>query len=136
MKRKIFLIAMLVAMAVSAEAQSKDPILIQNGFSTSGSMNLYLETNDMNDIADADDGAKWHLEKKNDVISFWIDIPPMKLYRISETRWTKDDAALVLNKMDNDLRMYIVANLQFRHLQIIEYEKNKWLVHLCSYTNE
>lgn len=136
MKRKIFLIAMLVAMAVSAEAQSKDPILIQNGFSTSGSMNLYLETNDMNDIADADDGAKWHLEKKNDVISFWIDIPPMKLYRISETRWTKDDAALVLNKMDNGLRMYIVANLQFRHLQIIEYEKNKWLVHLCSYTNE
>lgn len=136
MKRKIFLIAMLVAMAVSAEAQSKDPILIQNGFGTSGSMNLYLETNDMNDIAAADDGAKWHLEKKNDVISFWIDIPPMKLYRLSETRWTKDDVALVLNKMDNGLRMYIVANLQFRHLQIIEYEKNKWLVHLCSYTNE
>ena len=136
MRRKIIILAAMVAMAVSAGSQSKDPILIQNGFSMSGSMNMYLETTDMNDAVKGDDGAKWHLEKKNDIISFWIDIPPMNLYRLSETKWIKDEAVLVLNKMDNNLRVYIVANLQFRHLQIIEYEKNKWLVHLCSYANE
>ena len=112
--KKVLSIAIVLLTAMAAFAQNEEPVLIQNGFSTSGTMNMFLETTDINDVAKADDGAKWHLELKNDTITFWIDVPPMGLYRLSETKWKKDDAALVLNKMDNGLRVYIVADIQFR----------------------
>ena len=99
-------------------------------------MDLYWETTDTNDITNADKGAKWHIERKNNIITFWIDIPPLGLYSLSKTSWKAEDAALVLNTMDNGFKVYIVADLQFRHLQIMEYEKGKWLVHLCSYLSQ
>lgn len=127
MKKLLSILAFSVMIA-TANGQT----LIQNGFKTSGSMVMYWESENTDNITKADDGAKWHLEQNEGMITFWIDIPSLSLYNLSKTQWEKDIAALVLNKMENGLRVYIVADLHFRHLQVIEYEKDKWLVHLCS----
>ena len=126
--KKLLAILAFSVMITNANGQT----LIQDGFKTSGSMVMYWESVNTDDITKADDGAKWHLEQNDGMITFWIDVPPLNLYHLSKTQWKKNISALVLNKMGNGLRVYIVADLQFRHLQVIEYEKDKWLVHLCS----
>lgn len=126
--KKLLAILAFSVMITTANGQT----LIQDGFKTSGSMVMYWESGNTDDITKADDGAKWHLEQNDGMITFWIDVPPLNLYHLSKTQWKKNISALVLNKMENGLRVYIVADLQFRHLQVIEYEKDKWLVHLCS----
>lgn len=127
MKKLLSILAFSVMIA-TANGQT----LIQDGFKTSGSMVMYWESENTDNITKADDGAKWHLEQNEGMITFWIDIPSLSLYNLSKTQWEKNISALVLNKMGNGLRVYIVADLQFRHLQVIEYEKDKWLVQLCS----
>ena len=126
--KKLLTILVFFVTITTANGQT----LIQDGFKTSGSMVMYWESENTDDITKADDGAKWHLEQNDGMITFWIDVPPLSLYNLSKTQWKKDITALVLNKMENGLRVYIVADLQFRHLQVIEYEKDKWLVQLCS----
>lgn len=126
--KKLLTIFVFFVTIITANGQT----FIQDGFKTSGSMVMYWESENTDDITKADDGAKWHLEQNDGMITFWIDIPPLNLYHLSKTQWKKYITALVLNKMENGLRVYIVADLQFRHLQVIEYEKGKWLVQLCS----
>jgi hypothetical protein len=135
MKKFILLFMLLVATSVEAQEQ-KAPVFIEDGFSTSGTMDMYWETKNTDDITKADKGARWHLEKKNGNITFWIDVPPMNLYFLSKTQWRSESTMLVQSETVNGTILYFVEDVNFRHLQILEYEKNKWLVHLCSQKNE
>jgi hypothetical protein len=94
MKKLLSILAFSVMIA-TANGQT----LIQNDFKTSGSMVMYWESENTDNITKADDGAKWHLEQNEGMITFWIDIPSLSLYNLSKTQWEKDIAALVLNKM-------------------------------------
>ncbi len=118
-------------MSLVSTAQEKDFFLAENGFSVSGSMNMFLETTDMKDITPTDNDARWHIVHKGDVIEFWIDLINHKIYNLNKTQWQANNTVLAVQISDG-LRTYIVSDSKFIHLQIIEYEKNKWLVNLCS----
>ena len=135
MKKFILLFMLLVATSVEAQEQ-KAPVFIEDGFSTSGTMDMYWETKNTDDITKADKGARWHLENKNGNITFWIDVPPMNLYSLSKTQWKSESTILVQSETDTGTILYSVGDPFYTHLQILEYEKNKWLVHLCSRKNE
>ena len=115
---------LLVVMHAGAQGQ-KPPVLIEDGFSTNGTMNLYWETKDTNDITKADEGARWHIENKNGYITFWIDVPPLNLYSLSKTQWKSENTMLVQSETVDGTILYFVEDTNFRHLQILEYEKNK-----------
>ena len=135
MKRKILLI-LFTTFSLFSLSQTNETIFIENGFKASGSMNMYWESTNTDDINPADNGSRWHLEVNNDIISFWIDCPHLDLYELSKMQWSKDEAALVYNKTEGNRIVYTVAKPPFKHLSIFEYDKNKWLVHLCSYIPE
>lgn len=133
MRKTITIIMILLAvMTVSAQ----EPILIDgNMFQESGSMNMYWESENTDDISKADDGARWHIEKNGqNTITFWIDLPQQGLYQLSKTTW--NDAALIMEKPAEDRKIYSVHDDQFRHLAVIEYDKGKYLVQLCSILHE
>ena len=125
--KKVFLFVMLL---VSMTAGAQDVRLIDDGFSVSGSMNMYWETEDKNDISYADKGSRWHLERKEGKTTFWIDCPPLNLWQLSKTIWK--DAVATVQIMENNLKVYIVRDIQFKHLMVLEFEKDKYMVQLCS----
>ena len=69
---------------------AQDIRLIEDGFSASGSMNMYWETENTDDISKADDGARWHLERKGGSITFWIDEPPISAEDVAELQADMD----------------------------------------------
>jgi hypothetical protein len=125
--KKVILGLFLLMVAIASTAQT--PTLIEDGFQTNGSMNIYWESEDPNDMANADQGAKWHLEKQKGIVTFWIDLPQPQLKQLSKTSWK--EAALFMI-VTNGMKMYVVRDNQFRHLTIAEYEKGKYMVQLCS----
>ena len=63
--KKCFILFMMLLVAMHAGAQEQNlPVFIEDGFSTSGTMDMYWETKDTDDITKADKGARWHLEKR------------------------------------------------------------------------
>lgn len=92
---------------------------------------MYWETTDLDDAGKADEGARWHLEQMNDTISFWIDVPPLGLYHLSKKQWIKGDACAIYQKIAG-FRTYVIFDVRFKHIQIFEYDKNKWMVQICS----
>ena len=108
---------------------SQDPILVKDGFQANGSMTIYWESENPQDMTNADEGTKWHLEKQKGVVTFWIDLPDPKLKQLSKTTWK--DVALTMTMTDS-MKMYVVRGNRVRHLTIAEYEKGKYLVQLCS----
>jgi hypothetical protein len=108
-------------------AGAQDPVLIEDGFQANCTMNIFWESDDPDDMADADKDAKWHIEKQDGCITFWIDLPQVK--QLSKTQWK--NAALTMTVI-NGMKTYIVSDHQFRHLAILEFEKNKYIVHLYS----
>ena len=136
MKKCIVLFMMFLVVMHAGAQEQKPPVFIEDGFSTSGTMDLYWETKNTDDITKADKGARWHLENKNGYITFWLDVPPMNLYSLSKRQWKTESTMLVQSETADGTILYFVEDAIFRHLQILEYEKNKWLVHLCSQRNE
>ena len=135
--KKLLSIVVMLLIVLSADAQEqRPPVFIEDGFSTSGTMDMYWETNNTDDITKADKGARWHLENKGGKITFWIDVPSLNLYSLSKTQWRSESTMLVQSETIDGTILYFVEDTNFRHLQILEYEKNKWLVHLCSQRNE
>ena len=135
MKKALLFFALLL-IGMMASAQQNNAILIKEQVKLAGSMNQYWETSDTDDISPGDKGARWHLNTDKDGnITFWIDVPLLGLYNLSKTTWKNDEAALALNTIDG-LRCYIVARPPYSHLRIMEYDKDKWLVHLCTIIQE
>lgn len=131
MKKALSIFALLL-IGIATFAQKDTVILVKEPVKLAGSMDQYWETTDMDDISPGDKGARWHLNTDNaGTITFWIDVPPLGLYDLSKNAWKVDDAALVLNIIDG-MRCYVVAHPPFSHLRIMEYDKDKWLVHLCT----
>ena len=134
--KKVLPILLMLLICLTASAQ--EPILLENDFQINGNMTLFWETEDSNDISNADEGAKWHLEQKNingiHYITFWIDLLDPKLKQLNKTTWK--NAIVTLTKTDEKTKMYVVSDNQFRHLLIVEYEKGKNLVQLCSIFEE
>ena len=134
--RKVLSI-MLLLLAV-LKVSSQEPKLLEKDFQINGTMTLFWETEDPNDMSNADEGAKWHLEQKsiNGIrnITFWIDLPNPLLKQLSKTTWK--DAVVIMIPVEDNKKMYVVRDYQFRHLLIAEYEKGKYLVQLCSIIEE
>lgn len=131
MKRVItFVVLLMSLLAVNAQ---EDAFLMDNGFKASGSMDMFWESEDDSEISPVDEGAKWHLEIQDDVIMFWIDVPKHDLYSLSLSQWELGKNSVFLHRKDG-LKMYLVCDTKAkcRHLGIVEYDKNKWLVQLCT----
>lgn len=129
MKRVItFVVLFMSILAVNAQ---EDILHLDNGFKTSGSMDMFWESEDESDAYPVDDGSRWHLEIQDDIITFWIDVPKLALYSLNLTKWELGKNCASLHRNDG-LKMYLVFDSNCRHLGIIEYEKNKWLVQLCT----
>ncbi len=128
--RRFYLIFTMFLMVITSIAQ--EPILVEGDkFQASGSMNMYWESENPVDMAEADEGARWHIEKNDKhTVTFWIDLPKSGLYQLSKNTWK--DAVLIVEKSAENRKMYSVHDSQFRHLVIMEYEKNKYIVQLCS----
>ena len=125
--KKVFLIAMML-LTIIANAQTT----IEKGFKKSGTMSLYWETKDVSNISKADKGAKWNIDYTGNDIVFWIDIPSEGLYNLSKTKWNEREHKLIMTTVDGGGKMYVVKDSKYRHLTVMEYEKGKWLVQLCS----
>ena len=135
MKKTLSIIALLLVISV-AFAQKDTVIIVKESVKLAGSMDQYWETTDMNDISPGDKGARWHLNTDNaGTITFWIDVPPLNLYNLSKTTWKSDEAALAMNIIGG-MRCYVVAHPPYSHLRIMEYDKDKWVVHLCTIYGE
>ena len=106
-------------------------ISLSNGFSMSATMDAYLDTPNAEDAKELGEGAKWHLGVVNNMVRFWIDIPSRGIYDLSKREWSLSEVMATM-KVINELKAYMIFDKNFIHLQIFEYEKNLWVVHLCS----
>lgn len=119
---------MLLLLCLSTSAQQDTAMVINGAFSTSGTMDAYCDTGNLDDARTNDEGCKWTLMQDADgVIKFWINHP--KVGMLNVTTW--DDCIILFQIMDG-LLSYIVADRNFRHLYIGEYEKGKFLVNYAS----
>ncbi len=128
--KKLLTIALLL-FCMTAMGDVGDFIPLPNGFSMSAPMNAYLDTPNAEDAKELDEGAKWHLEVSDNMVCFWIDIPSRGLYNLSKREWSLSEVMAAM-KVINELKAYTIFDKDFIHLQVFEYEKNLWVVHLCS----
>ena len=130
--RLTFLILLLLS-CITTKGQS-NPTILDADFQMNGTMTLFWETEDPQNISNADEGCKWHLEQKKEngkrIVTFWIDMSDPKLKQLNKTTWK--DAVVTMVIVEDKKKMYVVRDYQFRHLTIMEYDKEKYLVQLCS----